>query len=97
MKTAKKYNIYEKLQEAKGADNQVAVCIEELAELTKELTKVLRKKGNTMHIIEEIGDVEICLEQLKIVYDPENKGIDMFKDFKLRRLELFYLQGENYK
>ncbi len=98
MKKEKQENIYMLLLEAKGIDNQNAVCIEELAELIKELTKALRGKGNSMKIIEEMADVEVCVDQLKLNYDRNNgEGVKFFKDFKLNRLEMFYLKREQYK
>lgn len=49
-----------------GKTSQCTVCMEEMAELTKELSKNLRGQDNTAHIAEEIADVEIMLEQLKL-------------------------------
>ena len=54
-----------------GIDNQRLKCLEELAELSKELCKDGIGKGNKAHIAEEIADVEIMLEQMKVYY-----GID---------------------
>lgn len=96
MKEEKQKRVYKALLDTKGLDNQIIVCIEELAELTKELTKFLREKGNTMNLFEELADVEICTDQLKEIFDQHN-GVEFFKDFKLNRLDLFYLQGEEYK
>ncbi len=96
MKKEKEQDIYKRLLDTKGLNNQFAVTIEELAELIKELTKMLRGNGNTMHVIEEIADVEVCLSQLKRIFDKCG-GVEFFKDFKLNRLNLFYLQGEQYK
>ena len=49
-----------------GKTSQCTVCMEEMAELTKELSKNLRGQDNAAHIAEEIADVEIMLEQLKL-------------------------------
>ena len=46
-----------------GKTSQCTVCMEEMAELTKELSKNLRGQDNAAHIAEEIADVEIMLEQ----------------------------------
>lgn len=51
-----------------GKTSQCTVCMEEMAELTKELSKNLRGQDNTAHIAEEIADVEIMLEQLKLMF-----------------------------
>ena len=60
--------ILEKAIEVYGADLQKQVAIEEMAELTKEICKDFRGKGNREHILEEIVDVSIMLEQLQIMY-----------------------------
>ena len=51
-----------------GATAQVVVAIEELSELQKELCKYLRGRGSFEHIAEEIADVEIMLEQMKMLF-----------------------------
>ena len=76
-----------------GTKYQMGVCIEELAELTKELTKHMREKGSTMHTCEEIADVEICLAQLRLMMPRSEMQINIFKRFKFERLEKLYLEG----
>lgn len=68
-----------------GKQMQMVVAMEEMAELTKELSKALRGKPNTTSIAEEIADVEIMLEQIKIIFDCEEYVHDM-EDYKLKRL-----------
>ena len=80
-------DILEKAIEVYGADLQKQVAIEEMAELTKEICKDLRGKGNREHIIEEMADVCIMLDQLMIIYDIEtNEMLDEI-DIKTARLE----------
>ena len=64
---------------------QVIVAIEELGELQKELCKSLRGKENKEHIIEEMADVYIMLEQIKIMYDIPTPLIRQCKNKKLQR------------
>ena len=68
-----------------GKQMQMVVAMEEMAELTKELSKALRGKPNTTSIAEEIADVEIMLGQIKIIFDCEEYVHDM-EDYKLKRL-----------
>ena len=42
--------IYKKLREQNGDSAQLVVAVEELSELTKEITKCLRNKGNIDHL-----------------------------------------------
>lgn len=52
-----------------GADAQAVVAIEELSELQKEICKYFRGRDNRDQVAEEIADVSIMLEQLKIIFD----------------------------
>lgn len=84
---------YAKVIEKFGIVHQATVAIEEAAELTKELTKFVRTgKPNIMHLAEEIADMEVCIAQLKQHFELE-QSVDLFKRFKLERLEHFYLEG----
>ena len=84
-----------------GIKNQEDVAIEEMSELTKALMKMHRYersgKGNyyglRMNIFEEIADVEIMLEQLKIIYDCK-EATEAVKSAKLYRLEKRLNMGE---
>lgn len=78
-----------------GREHQLAVTIEELAELQKKLTKAIRGKVDDMAIAEEIADVIICIDQLLVMFDPGCEKLEMFKDFKLKRLQRFYIDGEH--
>lgn len=72
--------------EAYGPDMQMTVAIEEMAELTKELCKYKRGIGSKEHIAEEIADVEIMLEQLKLIFDVRDP-VRLWKNDKIERLE----------
>ena len=47
---------------------QSIVAMEEMGELIQEISKDLRGKGNVQKMAEEIADVEIMLDQLKIMH-----------------------------
>lgn len=51
----------------------LVIAIEELSELTKELTKHIRKKKNMDCILEELADVQIMIYQLSILFDIDRK------------------------
>lgn len=68
-----------------GKQSQVVLAMEEMSELTKELSKNLRGRNNTAALAEEIADVEIMLEQLKTIY--RNRAlVDRVRAKKLIRL-----------
>ena len=70
-----------------GVNVQKVTAMEEMAELTKELSKSIRYGDiNNEHIAEEIGDVEIMLEQLKIIYNNAEE-VEKSKSAKIERLE----------
>ena len=81
--------LYEKAIEKWGNDLQEIVMIEEMSELTKQICKRLRGNSsieNLDKITEEMADVEIMLEQMKIVYKNEDH-VREAKKMKLDRLE----------
>lgn len=51
-----------------GSLPQIVMVFEEVSELQKELCKYLRGRGSFEHIAEEIADVEIMLEQMKMLF-----------------------------
>lgn len=51
-----------------GSTLQIAMVFEEMSELQKELCKYLRGKYSPANIAEEIADVEIMLEQMKMLF-----------------------------
>lgn len=78
--------IYKKALEKWGHDLQKVVAIEEMSELTKELSKNMRGKNNRIEIAEEIADVEIMLAQMKILFSIQ-EGVKKHKQYKIKRLE----------
>ena len=77
--------IYKKAIEKWGVSLQLVMAIEEMSELTKEISKHLRGKLDKNKIAEEIADVEIMMEQLKILFDNDKK-VKEEKALKLLRL-----------
>ena len=51
-----------------GSALQIVVMMEEMSELQKELCKYLRGKYSPASIAEEIADVEIMIEQMKMLF-----------------------------
>ena len=76
--------IYKELIQRYG-EAQIVVAVEEVSELQKELCKYLRKKGNKHNLAEEMADVEIMLEQMKMYFHIENESIEQIKEQKIER------------
>lgn len=68
-----------------GKTSQLIICMEEMAELTKELSKNLRGQDNLPHIAEEVADVEIMLEQVKVMFGLR-ETVEDYREAKLLRL-----------
>lgn len=70
-----------------GTFNQIQMAIEEMAELTKELCKLKRcGQNNIEHIEEEIADVQITLNQLKIMFPSDRDWYNEKIDRTLKRM-----------
>lgn len=100
--------IYEKLDKTTltkalnkyGVTAQEDICIEEMAELTKAILKVrrARKFGQynindcISNLIEEIADVEISLEYLKLIQEQTNPNfrnrVNEMIRYKIKRIKL---------
>lgn len=88
-----KEEIYLKLIQKFGVENQCVVAVEELSELQKEVCKMLRKIGNVHNLAEEIADVQIILEQLVLIHNCESE-VALLKAQKLQRVYERYLKNE---
>ena len=84
-----KKQVYEQLIEKFGAENQILKCVEELNELGQVLCKLKSKSEKKAlvikNIIEEIADVEIMLEQIKLILGIEESDVKKMKSYKLHR------------
>lgn len=77
---------YRKAIKKYGLFNQLTVAVEELSELAKEVCKAERGMFDRGHMTEEIADVEIILEQLKMIFDIKHYEIEGMKFQKIERL-----------
>lgn len=75
-----------------GEDAQIAMVFEKMAELQKELCKYIRSTDPfdtweiKIKIAEEISDVEIMLEQIKLLFEIGD-AVDKNKVIKVNRLK----------
>ena len=97
MRPEEEREILEAALETYGAEAQTLMVFEEMAELQKELCKYARTEDERLkkicrdHIAEEIADVEIMLEQMKILHGCEEltKNTRTIKIFRLgSRIEM---------
>ena len=70
------------------------IVMEELSELSKEVSKVLRDKGDRVGIVEEVADVICSIEYIKNILNISNSEINKAINVKLDRLwEIIEEQG----
>jgi NTP pyrophosphatase (non-canonical NTP hydrolase) len=70
-----------------GEPIQLIMVMEEASELTKEISKYFRGENNRKNIIEEVGDVYIMLEQMKIIFNINDNELDANINKKMKKLE----------
>ena len=78
--------IYRQAIDAWGAENQEKMVVEEMSELTKEICKHWRGRDNLDAIADEIADVTIMLEQMRLIYNL-NDSVCSHMDTKILRLQ----------
>ena len=80
-------SIEQRVIEKFGKEKQTIIAMEEMAELTKELSKSLRGADNRQQILEEVADVEICLSEIRLMHNIQLNELAAMMDKKLKRTE----------
>ena len=78
--------VYEAALNKWGEKLQATVAIEEMSEVIKEITKMLRGKLDREHMAEEIADATIMLEQLRQMLNI-NDSVCSWMDYKIAALK----------
>lgn len=82
------HEIYKAAIEHYGRETQMLVCMEEMAELIQAICKRLRGVNNRYNLGEEMADVAITQEQLRMMFPMEDALASLwFEHRKLERLE----------
>lgn len=69
-----------------GDKNQLTVATEELSELQQQICKVVRGAMDRKHLIEEMADVCICIEQVMQILNISRSDLQVAKNRKQKRL-----------
>lgn len=77
----------------KEGDKQLVIAMEECAELIQAISKQLRYGINFDNLAEEMADVAICLEELKLMYGNDG-SVNMWIAKKIDRLRERYGWGD---
>ena len=89
MTTEERRSLLERAITTYGAPAQMDMAVEEMAELTKALCKIKRAQAGCEvtaaigNVIEEMADVQIMLDQLRIIFGRSTAEIE---EDKLRRM-----------
>jgi len=71
-----------------GVSAQLMVALEELFELGQAITKYERGvTKDAVNILEEVVDVSIMIEQIKVIYRLTDADVQTVKDMKIKRLQ----------
>ena len=70
-----------------GIKLQSVIAMEECSELTKDISKFIRGKGIKDNLVEEMADVLIVIEQLKMMYAISPQELGEMVDKKVNRLK----------
>lgn len=79
--------IYKQAIKTYGKKAQKLMAIEEMSELTKEICKDFRGKLDREHLIEEMADVTITIDQLIMMYEISKEEIVSMCIRKINRLK----------
>lgn len=96
----KKQNPDKKFMETFGDEYILQISIEEASELIKAICKFKRKSIDVQKeqselenkILDCIADMEICLDELKIIFD----GAEQVEKIKQSKIEQGKIRAENY-
>jgi hypothetical protein len=78
---------YNQAIETYGVRAQKLMAIEEMSELTKEICKDFRGKLDREHLIEEMADVLIMLDQMLLLYKISGEEVGLMRIKKVERLK----------
>lgn len=84
--------LVKKIIDKNGITNQLFIAVEECAELQQAISKCYRNKELIPtevreNLIEEMADVQICLEQLQVIFHISDAEILCWKEAKENRLK----------
>lgn len=93
------YKLYERAIEKWGRNEQVMMLIEEIGELLTVINKYTRQNNgcDIYQVFDEIADVEIMLDQYKVILNQIDQTTDAFIEVEEAKIEkLKRLKGRVY-
>lgn len=68
-----------------GRKLKEVICMEEMAELAKELSKDIRGETRTDNLVEEFADVLICMRMISIIHNIKPEDVQPIINSKIER------------
>jgi NTP pyrophosphatase (non-canonical NTP hydrolase) len=89
LRNKKRYAVYEEAMKQWGKEAQAITLFEEIGELMKAVSKLYRDDNPDTYkaLVEEIADVEIMLEQLRVIVPVVEGDVEAAKEEALERLK----------
>lgn len=84
--------LYDK-NKPRGYHNLI-ITNEELAELIQEVSKYLRDKGDYYNLLQELADVSICMNYIKMICNVSDEDLNKAIIVKAKRIENKLNSGE---
>lgn len=78
-----------------GDRKQMVKCLEELSECQQAICKILIGGENFDHLAEEIADATITLEQMRLLFNINDRVCE-YMDAKVRRLDDNLRKGDGH-
>lgn len=82
----KRLETYTNAMIAYGEHHQITKCLEEMGECIQAICKVMNGEDDFAHLAEEIADVTITMEQMRMIFGINDKVCE-FMDAKVLRLD----------
>lgn len=86
MPKSEQADILKKSIEHNGTETELVIIMEELSELIQQVSKRYRGKNYAMHLLEEMADVYICLDELKLMTGITDHDIEVAMSVKFERI-----------
>lgn len=83
--TYREHKILERSININGPEIKHTVAMEECAELIQAISKALRGQLDRDNLVEEIADVGICIDMLRLIYKINTDEIDRCRSKKIER------------
>jgi len=80
-------DLYAKAVDKWGREAQLFMALEEFAEISHAVCKLVRDQGSVAELTDCLADAQVMMEQLSFMFEIPDEKIKEVKEIKLRRLQ----------